>query len=130
MANQAFLQAKVPLAEGGVLGERSCFWPEAPGNAGPGPRGPNSGLMAVLAATRVAAEGPRSTGAAGLATRDRWEGGGYHQRLTMAWALKQKRCRAAIREGAMVLSGSSNAKTNDNDEPGWNRRGAQTQEGN
>ena len=48
----------------------------------------------------------------------------------MARALKQKRCHEAIREGAMVLSGSSNAKTSDDDEPGWNRCGAQTQEGN
>ena len=48
----------------------------------------------------------------------------------MTWAPKQKRCLAAIREGVMVPSGSSNAKTRDDDEPGWNRQGAQTQEGN
>ena len=30
----------------------------------------------------------------------------------------------------MVLSGSSNVKTRDNDEPGWNRCRARTQEGN
>ena len=67
-ANQAFLWAEAPLAEGGVLGERLCFWLEAPGNAGPGPGGPNSGLMAVLAATIVTVEGPRGTEAMGLAT--------------------------------------------------------------
>ena len=75
-ANRAFLWAEVPLAEGGVLGERLCFWPEALGNAGPGPGGLNSRLMAVPAATRVAAEGPCGTGRAGLATQDQWEGGG------------------------------------------------------
>ena len=75
-ANQAFLQAEAPLAEGRVLGERSCFWPEALGNMGPGPGGPNSRFMAVLATTIVAAEGPCSTGAVGLATQDQWEGGG------------------------------------------------------
>ena len=59
-ANRAFLQAEVPLAEGGVLGERLCFWQEAPGNAGPGPRGPASRFKARTAATRVVAEGPGS----------------------------------------------------------------------
>ena len=75
-ANWAFLQAEVPLAEGGVLGERSCFWLEALGNSGLGPGGPNFGLMAVPAATIVAAKGPCSTGHAGLAAQDQWEGGG------------------------------------------------------
>ena len=42
----------------------------------------------------------------------------------MTQALKQKRCLAAIREGARVPSGSSNAKTRDDDELGWNRRGS------
>ena len=64
-ANQTFLWAKVPLAEGRVLGERSCFWPEAPDNTGLGPGGPNSGLMAVLATTRVVVEGPHSIGHVG-----------------------------------------------------------------
>ena len=59
-ANRAFLRAEAPLAEGGVLGERSCFWPEAPGNAGPGPGGPASGFKVRTAATIVAAEGPGS----------------------------------------------------------------------
>ena len=57
-ANQAFLWAEAPLAEGGVLGERSCFWPEALGNTGPGPGGPASGFRVYTAATIVAAEGP------------------------------------------------------------------------
>ena len=57
-ANQAFLWAEAPLAEGGDLGERSCFWSEAPGNAGLGPGGPAAGFRACTAATIVTAEGP------------------------------------------------------------------------
>ena len=68
VANQAFLQAEAPLAEGGVLGERSCFRPEALGNVGPGPGGPNSRFKAVPATIIVAAKGPCSTGHMGLAT--------------------------------------------------------------
>ena len=128
-ANRAFLRAKAPLAEGGVLGERSCFWPEAPGNAGPGPGGPASRFRVRTAATRVAAEGPGGLERDLAGTRDRWEGGGCRQRLTVMRAPKQKRCLAAIREGALVLSGSSNAKTREEEEPGWNRRGARTHEG-
>ena len=59
-ANWAFLRAKAPLAEGGVLGERSCFWPEAPGNVGPGPGGPASGFRVRTATTIVATKGPGS----------------------------------------------------------------------
>ena len=57
-ANQAFLWAEAPLAEGGVLGERSCFWPEAPDNAGPGPGGLGAGFNVCTAATIVVAMGP------------------------------------------------------------------------
>ena len=57
-ANRAFLRAEAPLAEGRVLGERSCFWPEAPGNAGPGPGGLAARFRVCTAATIVAAEGP------------------------------------------------------------------------
>ena len=59
-ANQAFSQAEAPLAEGGVLGERSCFWPKALGNAGPGPGGPAAGFRVCTAVTTAAAEGPGS----------------------------------------------------------------------
>ena len=128
-ANRAFLRAEAPLAEGGVLGERLCFWPEAPGNAGPGPGGLASGFRVCTAATIVMAEGPGGLVRDWAGTQDRWEGGGCRQRLTMTRAPKQKRCLAAIREGAMEPSGSSNAKTREEEEPGWNRRGARTHEG-
>ena len=51
------------------------------------------------------------------AARGHFEGGGCHQCLTMMQAPKQK-CLVAMREGAMVLSGSSNAMTNEDDNLG------------
>ena len=48
----------------------------------------------------------------------------------MTQAPKQKRCLAVIREGVRVPLRSSNTKTRDDDEPGRNRHGARTQEGN
>ena len=57
------------------------------------------------------------------------EGGGVRQRLTLHCAPKRYKTLPAIREGAMVPSGSSNAIMRDELELGWNSEGQRTQEG-
>ena len=130
MANRAFLWADAPLAEGGVWGERVCFWPEALGAAGPGPGGGGAAAEADRVVEVLGVAGAPAGTCLMTGARGRLEGGGCRQRLTVTWAPKQKKCLAAMREGAMVPSGSSNVMTSEDDDPGWNRRGGLTHEGN
>ena len=57
------------------------------------------------------------------------EGGGLRHCTTWHGAPKAYALRARIREGARDPSGSSNARTRDDCEPGWKREGRRTQEG-
>ena len=107
-----------------------CFQPKALGTAGPGPEGGGAaavagGVAEIQVVAKATAGACQVTAAPG-----HLEGGGCHQCLTVTWALKQKKCLAAMREGAMVLSGSSNVMTNDGDDLGWNRHRGLTHEGN
>ena len=57
------------------------------------------------------------------------EGGGCFQALTWHWALKVYTLCARIREGAIIPSGSSKARTRELLKPGVKRDGQRTQDG-